>query len=123
MTKKKAKWQEWLPKRPFKPEETIRDWDDVNLDWDDETICALCGKTYDCKCYDEFMCPCKKKNKDCKWPENVACPCRACGKRYFQCLCDKPEDKTEKEWLEIKTIVYYQKYDWENDNYSHEEDD
>lgn len=69
MTKKKANWKEWLPSRPFNPSETIRDFN-TDVDWDDETICALCGKSSDCVCYDEYYCEvCGKKNKECKTPE------------------------------------------------------
>lgn len=115
MSKTKKNWEQWLPSRPFKPEETIRDWDALNIGWDDPTICVLCGQSSACNCYDEYMCPCKRKNKDCKWPESVECPCRACEKKYFECVCDKPEGKTDEEWLEIKEILYQKKYNWDNE--------
>lgn len=89
MTKKKARWKEWLPKRPFKPEETIRDWDPLNVDWDDETICALCGKSHECKCYDEYYCNCGEKNKNCKWPHDKGCPCIVCDQKRANCVCKK----------------------------------
>ena len=88
MTNKKARWKEWLPKRPFKPSETIRDWDPLNVDWDDETVCALCGESYKCKCYDEYYCNCGEKNKNCKWP-NKGCPCIVCDEKRGDCTCKK----------------------------------
>lgn len=115
MTKKKAKWTDLLPSRPFKPSETIRDWDPLNVDWDDETICALCGKSHECKCYDEYYCKCGNKNKDCDWPDAVKCPCMACGELFINCKCDKPEEMSDEEWKDIKQILYFQRYDWANE--------
>mgnify|MGYP003122671519 CR=1 FL=1 len=70
MTKKKANWKKWLPSRPFLPSETIREWDPINIDFDDDTICALCGESVQCRCYDEYYCEvCGKKNKECETPE------------------------------------------------------
>ena len=115
MTKKKAKWKEWLPSRPFNPSETIREWDPLNIDWDDETRCALCGKKEDCTCYDEYFCKCGKKNKDCDWPDAVKCPCPKCLNIFIDCMCDKPKEMTDEEWKSIKEILYHQRYDWANE--------
>lgn len=93
-----------------------------NINWDDETVCNLCGKKEPCKCYDEFYCPCGKKNKDCEWPENIGCPCRACHKVYSECMCDKPPNATEEAWKVAKVFKYNCKYDWDKDNFKHEED-
>lgn len=44
-----------------------------NINWDDETVCNLCGKKEPCDCYDEFYCSCNKKNKNCEWPDGDNC--------------------------------------------------
>lgn len=123
MTKKKAKWHNWLPHRPFNQSETIRDWHPLNLDWDDETVCALCGKSTECKCFDEYYCNCGLKNKDCKWPESVECQCMACDKLFVECVCDKPEYYTEEHWKSLKVLQYILSYNWDEDKYSHEKED
>lgn len=45
------------------------------FDWDDLTVCALCGKSSPCLCY-HFICPCGKKEIHCEWPEGEGCPDR-----------------------------------------------
>ena len=44
-----------------------------NINWDDETVCNLCGQKEPCNCYDEFYCSCGLKNKNCEWPDGDNC--------------------------------------------------
>lgn len=95
MAKKKGKWTDWLPSRPFKPNETLRDWSPINnfyIDPDDKTICALCGESTPCGCYDEYYCSCGIKNRECDWPDGPRCPCLECDELLANCTCRKEED-------------------------------
>lgn len=60
------KWKILIPDRPFKLSETIYDWNILNINFDDSTICSLCGKKEDCICFDDYYCEkCNKKNINC----------------------------------------------------------
>lgn len=59
--------------------------DPLNIDWDDETVCALCGKKSECKC-NIHLCPCNKDARYCKWPSD-SCPCPKCDKLIKNCNC------------------------------------
>ena len=68
----------------FDPTKTIYDWSPENLNFDDETVCALCGKA-DCVCTVQ-ICPCGFKAPDCKWPSET-CPCPICDELMKKCEC------------------------------------
>lgn len=65
--KKYKNWKILIPTRNFNPSETVYDWSPLNINFDDETICTLCGKKENCICYNEYYCvKCNKKNINCK---------------------------------------------------------
>lgn len=113
MSKKKVKIPAVICKI-WDPSKTIRDWDPENINWDDETVCALCGKKEDCECI-HYKCPCGKREVDCGWPDSVECPCRVCLKLYVDCKCDKPDKFTDEEWTIIRTFKYNTRYNWKKD--------
>ena len=76
MSNKKNKWD---------PSKTIRDWEPENIDWDDTTICALCGQA-DCIC-EIHECPCEIPATDCEWPSDE-CPCPICNEMMKNCECN-----------------------------------
>ena len=49
------------------PERILRSWEPESIDWDDPTVCALCGKV-DCICTIQ-VCNCGKKAPECKGPD------------------------------------------------------
>lgn len=56
-----------LPSKPFNDKQKIQYFDFKNINFDDETVCALCGNKHDCICYTEYFCViCNKKNIDCE---------------------------------------------------------
>ena len=58
--------------------------------WDDETVCAECGKKI---CEDCDVCPCGFPPDECEWPERE-CPCPLCLELFKNCSCNiiiKPE--------------------------------
>lgn len=69
----------------FDPTKTLYDWSPENTNWDDPTVCALCGKV-DCICTLQ-RCPCGKYVTYCEWPSQ-ACPCPLCEKFKPECECD-----------------------------------
>jgi hypothetical protein len=60
-------------KTTFLKKEIAKNFDPKNINWDDETVCNLCGKKEPCQCYDEFYCGCGLKNKVCVWPDGDNC--------------------------------------------------
>lgn len=75
----------------FDPSKTLYDWSPENTNWDDPTVCALCGKV-DCICTIQ-KCKCKKDATKCKWPSDN-CPCLSCDKLIKNCKC-KSNNKGE----------------------------
>jgi len=66
-------------------------WEPENIDWDDTTICVLCGEQ-DCIC-EISSCPCNKLATECDWPDEN-CPCPICLELTKNCKCTiiiKPE--------------------------------
>lgn len=86
MAKKKPNWTDWLPDRPFNPSETIREWDVENINFDDETVCALCGKTSDCVCYKHRCNKCGGYTVSCSCCNDV---CSSCNKIKYLCVCEE----------------------------------
>ena len=62
-----------------------------NINWDDETVCALCGKKSDCICQ-IHLCPCKKLATECIWPSDL-CPCKECEELIGNCKCTSYNEK------------------------------
>lgn len=56
-----------------------------SIDWDDVTVCVLCGKKSDCACK-IHNCPCGKPATECEWPSNH-CPCPECNELFINCNC------------------------------------
>lgn len=47
--------------------------DFICTEWDDLTVCCLCGEKNPCDCY-HYSCPCGKKEEDCIDPiERIKC--------------------------------------------------
>jgi len=68
----------------FDPSKTLYDWSPENTNWDDPTVCALCGKV-DCICTIQ-KCPCNILATECKWPTDN-CPCPMCLNIAKHCKC------------------------------------
>lgn len=60
-------------------------WEPENIDWDDTTICVLCGRA-DCICEIE-QCLCDKPAPECEWPSDE-CPCPICLSLVKECECN-----------------------------------
>lgn len=56
-----------------------------NIDWDDVTVCVLCGKKEPCECR-VYSCPCGIPANNCKWPSD-RCPCPKCDELIKNCEC------------------------------------
>lgn len=65
----------------------IKKIDFVYNDWEDLTVCCLCGEKNPCDCY-HYSCPCGKNEEDCVSP-SCGYPCRICNKNNLDCMCFK----------------------------------
>jgi hypothetical protein len=70
----------------FDPSKTIRHTDYNELNWDDETVCMLCGAKEPCSCY-KYRCEeCNDFTKTCKCWNEV---CESCNLIIAHCKCQK----------------------------------
>lgn len=68
----------------FYDEEKIK-FNPESINWNDVTICVLCGKKDPCNCK-VYDCPCGTPANICNWPSDN-CPCPKCNKRIKNCNC------------------------------------
>lgn len=88
ISKPNGDWTDWLPKTLPEfddPTKTIRDFHvDEDLNFDDETVCALCGRKADCKCHYYRCDKCSGYTATCSCHHDV---CNDCEDVKYFCVC------------------------------------